>query len=86
MALRDNKSGVKVVGWESPDGKFHQVYNMDGKKVGRSPTDRQMERARRVVILDPKTKDYHTIQKVTPRLDLDKVIEAIRDYYSEISG
>lgn len=86
MPLRESNEGVKVAGWESPDGRYHTVYNMDGKKVGREPSDRQMERARRVVIFDPKTGDYHTIAKVTPRLNLDRVIQKIRDHYAALSG
>lgn len=86
MALRDSDKGVLVVGWESRDGKYHTVYNETGKRVGRSPTDRQMERASRVVIRDPQTEDYHTISKVTPRLDLDQLIEKIRDHYRELAG
>jgi formylmethanofuran:tetrahydromethanopterin formyltransferase len=85
MALHDSPDqGVKVVGWESPDGRYHAVYDIDDKKVGREPSDRQMEGARRVVLKDPETGEYHTIAKVTPRLDLDRVIQRIRDHYKEL--
>lgn len=86
MALRDSEKGVRIAGWESRDGKYHTVYNEDGKKVGRAPSDKQLERSERAVIWDPQSKEFYTISRITPRLDLDRLIEKIRDYYSEVAG
>lgn len=69
--------GVRVVGWENRNGKYHAVYDQDEAKVGRAPTDRSLERAERIVFsLD---ENYYTVGPLTPDYGLDDAIQELED-------
>lgn len=71
---------ARVVGWERA-GSYHTVFNDDGDKVGRFPTDYQAEMADRVVI--EWNGDYYTIQGLTDDYDLDDAIAELEDLYGD---
>lgn len=79
----DNFPDLRVVGWESRDGKYHTVYNDDDRKVGRAPSDRSLERAERIVFQNDG--DYYTVGPLTPDYGLDDAMAEIEDYYSDES-
>lgn len=75
--LRHSDKGVKIGGWESKDREYHQVLDINGDKIGREPSDRQLESARRVVI-QYKSK-WYTSGPLSPDLTLDDVISELED-------
>lgn len=75
--LRDSGKGVTVGGWESRDGTYHRVTDNDLEKVGRAPTDSQLENARRIVI--NYQGKWYTSGPITPEYDFDDVIDELRD-------
>jgi hypothetical protein len=81
--LRESEQfdNARVVGWESRDGKYHGVYDADGEKVGRAPSDESLERARRVVIQHGD--EYMTVGALTPDYNIDEAIAEIEDLYGE---
>lgn len=79
----DEYPDARVVGWESRDGRYHTVYNEDGRKVGRAPSDRSLERAPRIAFQNEG--DYFTVGPLTADYGLDDAIAEIEDYYSDAS-
>lgn len=77
----DDFDNARVVGWESRDGKYHGVWDADGDKVGRAPSDLSLERAERVVIQHGD--EYLTVGALSPDYTIDEAIAEIEDYYSE---
>lgn len=79
--LRDSDEfdNARVVGWESRDGKYHPVYDADGNKVGRAPSDLSLERAERTVIQHGD--DYLTVGALSPDYTVDEAIAEIEDAY-----
>lgn len=74
------KYDAHVVGWEGRNGKYHTVYDGDGNKVGRNPTDRSLEMADRVVITWKG--EYYTVPGLTQDYDLDDAIAELDDVYA----
>lgn len=77
----DQYENARIAGWESSDGEYHTVYNDDGKKIGRAPSDHSLETANRVVIQHGD--DYYTVGPLTPDYEIDEAIDEITDYYGE---
>lgn len=69
-----------VAAWEGRNGQYHVVYDEDGKKVGREPTDHSVEMARRVAIRHGN--DFYTVEALTSAYNIDEAIQEILDYYS----
>lgn len=67
-----------VVGWER-NGNYRTVYDDDGDKVGRNPTDSQLEGADRIVI--DWDGEYFTTGPLTDDYTLDDAIEELEDLY-----
>lgn len=76
----DRFDNARVAGWETRKGKYHAVYNADGDKVGRAPSDRSLERAERVVIQHGD--EFMTVGQLTPDYTIDDAIAEIEDVYS----
>lgn len=82
---KSSKGEAEVVGWENRRGRVFVVKDSDDQKVARTPTDRTIESARRVVI---KYGDrYYTAYGVNPDFTLDDIIREIEsDFYKEIAS
>lgn len=78
--LESSKYNAHVVGWENRAGRYHTVYDTDGNKVGRNPSNRSLEMADRVVI-DWKG-EYFTVPGLTDDYDLTEAIAELDDVYS----
>lgn len=78
--LTSSKYDSKVVGWENRSGAYHTVYNSDGDKVGRNPTNRSLEMADRVVI--EWKGEFYTVPGLTDDYELDDAISELEDVYS----
>lgn len=79
--LESSKYDAHVVGWEGRNGRYHTVFDWDGNKVGRNPTDRSLEMADRVVI-DWKG-EYFTVPGLTDDYELDDAIAELDDVYAD---
>lgn len=77
----DRSSDTRVVGWESRDGTYHAVYDIDDHKVGRAPSDRSLEIADRIVFVHEG--DYYTVGMLSEDYTLDEAISEIEDLYSD---
>lgn len=75
------REGAYVAGWENKSGKFNRVFDDEGKKVGRAPSNSQLERAQRVIIRNGD--DFYTVGALTKHYDIDEAIDEILDYYKE---
>lgn len=83
MANRDSDDypDSYVAGWESRDGNYHAVYDEDGDKVGRAPSDYSLEMAFNVVIYHDG--DYYTVGALTDDYDLGEAIAELEDLYGD---
>ena len=81
--LRDSEQfdDARVVGWESRDGNYHAVYDLDDHKVGRAPTNRSLEGADRTVI--QWNGEYYTVGALTDDYTLDDAIHELQDLYGD---
>lgn len=85
MAARLRESDAfadsRVVGWESRNGEYHTVYDADGEKVGRAPSDHSLETAHRVVFIHEG--EYYTVGALTEDYGIDDAIAELEDLYGE---
>ena len=70
---------ARVVGWESRDGEYHAVYDVDDTKVGRAPSDRSLETAQRTIFIHEG--EYYTIGALSDDYELDDAIAELEDLY-----
>jgi hypothetical protein len=77
----DDYPDARVAGWESRDGNYHTVYDSDGEKVGRAPSDHSLESADRVVV--EWNDEYYTVDAFTDDYGLDEAIAELEDVYGE---
>lgn len=77
----DSSSDTRVVGWESRDGTYHAVYDVDDHKVGRAPSDRSLESADRVIFIHDG--DYYTVGALSEDYTLDEAISELQDLYGD---
>jgi hypothetical protein len=77
----DDYPDAHVAGWESRDGSYHTVYNTDGDKVGREPSDQSLESAERVVV--ELNGEFYTVDAFTDEYDLGEAIAELEDMYGE---
>lgn len=83
--LRDSDDfNARVVGWESRDGQYHAVYDADGVKIGRAPSDYSLEASDRVVV--EKDGAFYTLPPLTEDYPLDEALHELEDFYSQVSG
>lgn len=79
---RADQADAYVVRWTNRKGNVHTVYDANGDKVGRAPSDRSLKNADRVVIYNKDKDEYYTVNNLTDDYDIDEVIAEIEDYYS----
>jgi hypothetical protein len=77
----DNYPDARVVGWENREGTYHGVYDTEMEKIGRAPSDRQLEGANRVLI--NWDGDFYTVDALTPDYDLGEAIDELKDLYGD---
>lgn len=80
----DDFPNARVVGWEGRDGTYHPVYDSEGEKVGRAPTDRSLENAERTVI--EYDGEFFTVGALTPDYNIDEALSELEDFYAQVSG
>lgn len=86
MALRDSENYPEyvVAGWESRDGTYHTVYDSDGDKVGRAPSDHSLESADRIVLFDTEGESFFTVlDGFDEEYGIDDAIDEDKDVYGE---
>jgi hypothetical protein len=86
MPLRNSEDNPNIVvaGWENQHGTYHSVYDSDGDKVGRGPTDGSLESAERVVLYDTESDRFFTIDGgLFPDYGIDEAIDDDKDKYGE---
>ena len=83
VPLRDSEdhSDYVVAGWESADGTYHTVYDTDGDKVGRAPSDHSLESAERIVIYDGEDEFFTVYDGFNDEYGIDEAIDEWEDAY-----